>query len=170
VHDQRCADRTAGDDLFEGPVGLVVAAHEPHLHEPAAESHLGLQDAQAGILGGGERLLAEDWLPGIDAGQDVLLVRAAPGGHDDGVDPAIMDQLQAGREHPGTLHAFGHAAGAVHVDVGDGHDLGTGQHLGQPADVILPDHADTDDPDLDDYSCSPFAGPAAGTLTARSAM
>ena len=48
-----------------------------------------------------------------------------------------------------TRDAVGHALRARRVDVGDRDHGAARQHLGQPADVVLPDHADADDPDLD---------------------
>ena len=45
--------------------------------------------------------------------------------------------------------------GAGRVDVGHRDDVHPGQHLGQPPDVVLADHAGADDPDPDRHRCSP---------------
>ena len=89
-------------------VGGVVAAHEADLDQPPAEGHLGVDDPQAGLLGGRQRLLAEDRLAGVDARQHVLLVRRPPGADDHRVDPvsAISSWPVAKTARPGTS---GHA-------------------------------------------------------------
>ena len=86
VEEEGRADVAVGDRLTHREVGAVEAAHEADLDEAAAEGDLGVDDAVAGGLGGGERLLAEDRLAGGDGAEDVFLVRRAPGAHDDGLD------------------------------------------------------------------------------------
>ena len=150
VHHQRRADDAAGHGLLQGAVGAVVAAHEADLDQPLAVRHLGLEDAQAGLLRGRQRLLAEDRLSGRDAGEHIFLVGRAPGGDDDRVDPVVADQLLARREGAGTGQLRATPARGP-IDVGDRDDRGPRQHLGQAADVVLADHADADHADLQHF-------------------
>ena len=78
VHHQRSADLTAVDDRLERPVGRVVPAHVADLDQPTTERDLGVDDPQAGLLRGRQRLLAEDGLAGRDRRQHVLLVASDP--------------------------------------------------------------------------------------------
>ena len=58
------------------------------------------------------------------------------------------DQVDPGGVHPGRdRQAPGHVPGAGGVHVVHGDDLRTGDHLGQPPDVVLADHAGTDHAD-----------------------
>src|ERR687884_554819 len=46
---------------------------------------------------------------------------------------------------------------SIHVHIGNGGDPGAGQHLREPADVVLPDHSDADDADVDCHG-NPLSG------------
>ena len=50
--------------------------------------------------------------------------------------------------------ARGHLPGAGGVDVVDGDDGSAGEDLGDPADVVLADHADADDANPHSHGCS----------------
>jgi hypothetical protein len=143
VH-ERCADRAG---VLQRAVRPVVAAHEADLHQPAAGGGLRVDDGAAGPFGGREGLLAEDRLAGGDAGQHVLLVGGSPGGDEDGVDVLVRDHLGAAGVHDGVLQPGGDLLRQVGIEVGDGGDLRAREHVGDPADVVLADHAGAHDSD-----------------------
>ena len=173
VHHQRCTDGAAGERRLQRAVGSIVATHEADLDQAPAELHLGLEDAQAGILRGRQRLLAEHRLAGGDAGQHIFLVRTAPRGDDDGIDRLVGDQLLPGGKGLCTRQAVGHGLGPGGVDVGHRDHGAARQHLGQASDMILPDHADADDTHIhghlvwSSWMLSPAQASAGGSASAR---
>ena len=60
-----------------------------------------------------------------------------------------LDQFLTGRVGQRAGDPVGDPLGLVEIDVGDRGDPGTGEHRGQPADVVLADHADADHSDVD---------------------
>ena len=153
VHHQRSTDVAAVDHGLERPVGGVVPAHVADLDQPPAEGDLGVDDPAAGLLRGGQRLLAEDRLAGLDRGEDVLLVRRTPGADEDRVDIVGVDQFLTGRVGRRAGNPVGDPLGLVEIDIGDRDDRGPGENRCQPADVVLADHADADDSDVDCHVC-----------------
>ena len=117
VHQQRCADRTVVDDRLQRPVRRVVPAHEAHLHQPPATRDLGVDDPAAGLLRGGQRLLAEHRLARRDGRQHVLLVRRSPRGDQYGVDRVVADELLAGGVHRAAGQSVGDRLGPRRVHV-----------------------------------------------------
>jgi hypothetical protein len=149
VEEQRRADLPRLDRRLHGAVGRVVATHEPDHDQALARGDLGVDDALARLAGGRERLLAEHLLARLDAGQHVLLVRGTPRGDDDRVDLGVRDELLPGLQGLGGGQARRHGLGPFHVHIGHRGDPRAGEHVGQAADVVLPDHSDADDADVE---------------------
>jgi hypothetical protein len=93
-------------------------------------------------------------LPGGDRRENVLLVGGSPRADDDGVDRFVRDELLAGREDLGAGHSVGDPLGLLDVDVGDRDHGGARHHLGEATDVVLADHSDADDADVDGHAVS----------------
>ena len=149
VVQQRGADLPVVQRGLHRAVGVVVAAHEPDHDQPLARGDLGVEDALARLPGGGERLLAEHLLARLDAGQHVLLVGGAPRGDDDRVDLGVRDQLLAGLQRLRGGQPGGHRLRPVDVHVRHRGDPRARQHVREPADVVLADHSDADDADVE---------------------
>ena len=103
-------------------VGAVVAAHEPHLDQPAPDGHLGLENLQGVLAGGGQRLLAQHRLAGVDAREHLLGVQRPRRGDHDGVDVRGVDQVGPGGVRDGA-HRLGHLRRALGRHVEDRGDL-----------------------------------------------
>ena len=149
VHQQRRAERAVVQRRLHGPVAGVVAAHEADLDQPPPGRELGVHDPLAGGAGRGERLLAEHRLAGRDRGQDLLLVGRAPGGDQDRVDAIVRDEAGRRLVHGGAGQARRDLPGTLLVDVVHRADDAAGEHVGDPADVVLADHPHPDDADAD---------------------
>ena len=106
-------------------------------------------------------------LPAASRGEDVLLVRLAPGADDHRVHAVGGDQLLAGAEDLRVPQPGRDRAGPLDVDVGHRDDVHPGQHPGQPADVVLADHADPDDAHPDGHTGLPSAVPTVPIPTPR---
>ena len=78
----------------------------------------------------------------------------APRGHQYRVDAGVSDEIAGGGVHGGIRQARGHLAGPLGVDVVDRDDGAAGEDLGDPADVVLADHADADHANPDSHECS----------------
>ena len=161
VHQQRRAEAAVLQRGLHGPVAGVVTAHEADLDQPAPGRHLGVHDPLAGGAGRRERLLAEHRLARGDRRDDLFLVGRAPGRDQHRVDVAVRDQVLGGGVSNRARQARRDLPGARRVDVVDGRDRPAGEHLGDPADVVLADHPHSDDADADahGYSCSPMPTP-----------
>ena len=81
----------------------------------------------------------------------------SPRGHHDRVHAGVGDELLAGGVHarlvPGG-QAVRHGLRPGLIDVGDRDDTAAGQDRRQPADMVLADHADTDDTDVEGHRLS----------------
>ena len=88
-------------------------------------------------------------LPARDRGDDLFLVGRAPGRDEDRVDVAVRDQGGGRAVDMRARQARRDLPGARRVDVVDGRDRPAGEHLGDPADVVLADHPHSDDADAD---------------------
>jgi hypothetical protein len=154
VEHQRCADVPRGDRGLHGPVGLVVAAHEPDHDVPLAGGDLRVEDALARLAGGGQRLLAEHLLARRDGGEHVLLVRRAPRGDDDRVDLGVVDQLLPGLQRLGRRQVRRDRLGPVEVHIGHRGDAGARDDVRDAPDVVLADHAHADDADVEGHGKS----------------
>ena len=148
VEHQRGTDITAIQGFLHCPVPVVVAAHEPDHDQPAAGGHLGVQDPFAGLPGGRQRLLAEHLLARRDTGQHVLLMGRSPGGNDDRVNPGIGDEVLPGLMHLHSGQPLDRGLRPIQIHVGDRGDPRPRQHIGESADVVLPDHPGADDADV----------------------
>ena len=148
VEHQRGTDVTAIQGFLHCPVPVVVAAHEPDHDQPAASGHLGVQDPFAGLPGGRQRLLAEHLLARRDTGQHVLLMGRSPGGNDDRVNPGIGDEVLPGLMHLHSGQPLDRGLRPIQIHVGDRGDPRPRQHIGESADVVLPDHPGADDADV----------------------
>ena len=69
----------------------------------------------------------------------------APGCDEDRVDACVPDEILGGRVHDGTGQTGCDLPGSGRVDVVDRDHFPAGEDLGDPADVILADHAGADD-------------------------
>jgi hypothetical protein len=75
-------------------------------------------------------------------------VRRPPGGDDHRVDGVGGDQVVAAGQGLRGRQLPGHGGGAIGVRVGDGDHAAAPRASVEPADVLLADHADPDDPDV----------------------
>ena len=102
-------------------------------------------------LGGASGFSQNTGLPALDRREDLLLVRRAPGGDQHRVDVGVRDEVLRRRVHGGAGQARRDLAGAGRVDIGDRHHGPAGEDLGDPADVVLADHAGADHADPDGH-------------------
>ena len=114
---------------------------------PAATSASRMRLAR--LPGRGQRLLAEDLLARRDAGQHELLVGGAPGSDDNSVDLRVVDQILAGLVQSSPAQTVRDGLRTFQIRVGDRGDACSREDMGEPADVVLADHPDADDADID---------------------
>ena len=94
VVDQQRPTVLAGvEDGLHLVVGGVETAHEAHGDQLLSGPGLGVHNGDAVLGGGGQGLLAQDVLAGLDGLDDVGGVDLAEGGDDDGVDLGVVDEL-----------------------------------------------------------------------------
>ena len=70
VGDQRSANSSLGDNLFQKAIASIIATHETDLDQALAQGDFGIKDAFACGCGGRQRLLTEYWLAGCDRRQN----------------------------------------------------------------------------------------------------
>src|SRR3954453_6162919 len=98
-----------------------------------------------------------------DARQHVLLVRRFPRADDDRVNVGGLDQLLAALVWPRVGQAVSDRLRSFEVGVVDRGDAGARQNVGEPADVVLADHPDANDTDVDGHEESPFSKVTGGS-------
>ena len=125
------------DRLLQCDIPNVIAAHETDLHQALAVSDLGIDDSLRPVRRRRQRLLAEARLPSGDRRQHILLVRRAPGRHEDRVD------LRRGDERLARLEDFSlwrdlrlDLLGGDAIDVAERDDFTASQDLVDTAGVI----------------------------------
>jgi len=116
---------------------------------------LGVDNPQAGVPARREWLLAEHRLAGRDRREDLLLVHRAPGSDKYRVHASVGDEILGAGVHGRSGQARGHLPGTGLLDVVDRHDRSAGERPGDPADVVLADHAGADDANPDGHRGSP---------------
>ena len=89
----------------------------------------------------------------------MLGVGLPPGGDQHRVDVVGGNQVRPGRVHPGAAGPLGHRGRPGTVHVGHRGDPCPGEHPGEPADVILADHADPDGAHPDRHRAAPIPSP-----------
>ena len=110
---------------FKARYAGVVPAHVADLHEPATARHLGLDDPQTCLLGGGQRLLAEDRLARLNRCEHELLMGRPPRRDEHRIDAVVVDDVLPGVVNSPTGQALGHFPCPAEVDVGHRHHLGS---------------------------------------------
>ena len=142
------------ENLFHLVVGGVETAHEAHGDELLAGLLLGLHDGDAVLGGGGQWLLAQDVLAGLDGLDDVGGVDLAEGGDEDGVDVRVVDELIGAVVGLGAVGLRGRDRGLV-VDVGHGDDFAARQVIGNAGQVRAAHAAGADESDAYSHDVSP---------------
>ncbi len=145
VQHEQLAEFGVADDLAEGGVFGVEAAHEADLDALVAQLFLGLDDLPGGLGVRGERLLAEDRdVLGDRLEQDVL-VQEAGGGDQHGVDVAVVEGLLGVGQGDGARDAFDGGLRPGEVDVDDGGNFRAVDAGVEPLDVVCAHTAGADD-------------------------
>ena len=142
------------ENLLHLVVGGVEAAHEAHGDELLAGLLLGIHDGDAVLGGGGQGLLAQDVLAGLDGLDDVGGVDLAEGRDEDGVDVPVVDELIGAGVGLGAVGLRGRDRGLV-VDVGNGDDLAAGQDTRDAGQVRAAHAAGADESDAYSHDVSP---------------
>ena len=148
LEDERRSDRPGRDRLLHRQVLGIEPAHEPDLHQPAAEGGLGVEDRRAVRFRGRERLFAEDGLAGFDRRQHERRMRRTPRGHDHRLDFPGEDEVFAKGEDLDAAEERSGLPRPRFVDIADRDHVRAGDCGRQPADMLLADHPDADDADV----------------------
>ncbi len=148
VEHQRRSDRALLDCFLHCSVLRVEAAHEPDLDEPPAEGGFRIEDRRAIRFGRRHRLLAEDRFAGPNRGHYIGCVRISPRRDDDRVNIVGRDEFFAGRISLRSGNFRRDLLGPCGVGVAHCDNSGACKRLGQPANMLLPDLARSDDADV----------------------
>jgi len=146
VDHQDLAEFTGVDQGLHLAVALVEPPHEAHGHQLLAGGLFGVHDPQGGVRRGGERLLTEHRLAGLDALQDVDLVRRAVGADHHRVHVGGVDQFGR-RPESHAADAVGDRLGVGRVHVAHRDHATAGDHGVDALDVRLAHTAGADHPD-----------------------
>ncbi|SCE57247.1 hypothetical protein GA0115252_167828 [Streptomyces sp. DfronAA-171] len=130
------AELAAVEQLLQGLVLGVVAAHEADAREPSAARGLRLGEPQRTARVGGEGLLAQDGQAALEAAEERRLVRLRRRGDEHRLDPGGVESGQRVRVQGAARQVSPRRPRPVRVRVGDGRDARTAHHPVETSYVV----------------------------------